>query len=243
MKFLNYNELDLAQKEQYNKVVNASFPDIILQSEIVKHCWAKVESYFPEYQRIWVDEQDLIVGIINTIPIFWNRTLESLPAEGWDWLMQKGIQDYENKIKPNILGGLQIILTKEHQGKGLSKLMIAEGKKLLQNNHFDNFIIPIRPTLKHQFPQMAMEDYLNYKVKNKTYDPWIRTHEKSGAQIISVCENSMNVKGDVSFWEKLTHKKIVETGFYEVRGALSPVRIDVKNNMGEYREPNIWLYY
>ena len=158
-------------------------------------------------------------------------------------MVKKGIYDFETKKKPNALGGLQVIITKAFLGQGFSKVIIAEGKKRIAQFGLSQLIIPIRPTFKHKYPQMEMEEYIGLKKNEQVYDPWIRTHIKGGAKIIKVCKNSMNVKGDLNFWKRLIGKELTSSGMYKVNGALNPVRIDLENQSGEYREENIWIHY
>lgn len=238
-----FSDLNDALFEQYKSSVYSSFPKVIFQSEVVKHCWPSIEKYFPEFQLFLVDDNERLIGFINTMPIFWDRPIDDLPDDGWDWLVKKGIVGFENGIKPNCLGGLQIIVAKDQLGKGYSKILIAEGKKLMERFGFENFIIPIRPTFKSKYPEMKMDDYINFKPEGKTYDPWIRTHLSSGAEIIKVCYNAMNITGDISYWEDLMSQKIIKTGNYIVDGALNPVRMNLENDIGEYREANIWINY
>ena len=242
-KFLDYNQLTLDLRKQYLDCVSTAFPQIILESELVKNLWVKVESYFPNYQRSFIKENNKLMGVVNTIPFYWYKDLNDLPNDGWDWLMKKGIHDFENNIKPNSLGGLQIILTKENQGKGFSKLLIAEGRNIQKRNNLTNFVIPIRPTFKYKHPKMLMNDYINLKQNNKIFDPWIRTHVKSGAKVLKVCSNSMNVHGNVKMWEALAHKRIAKSGGYIIEGALNPVTVNVAEDYGEYREENVWIFY
>lgn len=243
MDHLTFSELNETQITQYRNAVNAAFPEIILRSRVMKNYWSKLEEYFPFTQIFMVDSDGNLIGFMNTVPVFWNKSLKELPDDGWDWLLRKGITGFEKGQQPNTLGGLQIIVTKAHQGKGFSKKLIAEAKKVVEKIGYKNFIIPIRPTFKHRHPEMKMPDYINLKKDNKIYDPWIRTHLKSGAKIISVCSNSMNISGDIPFWEDLLNQKINTSGRYLATGALNLVTIDVEKNHGEYREDNIWIAY
>jgi len=220
-----------------------AFPEVILRSQIIKDYWGKLEKCFPQSQIFIIDENKNLIGFMNAIPLFYDLPLTELPDEGWDWLMKKGIKDFENNLMPNTLGGLQIIVTKEYQGKGYSKLLISRGKQLKEILGLKNFIIPIRPILKHKYPKEKMKDYMNLRENGEIFDPWIRTHIKSGAEIIKVCTNSMNVTGDINFWEQLLYKKIFHSGTYEIKGALNLVSIEIENNYGEYKEENIWVYY
>ena len=237
------SDLNQTLFEKYKSTVYSSFPKVIFQSEVVKHCWPTLEKYFPEFQLFLIDGNQKLIGFINTIPIYWNKPLGDLPDDGWDWLVQNGIAGYENGVKPNCLGGLQIIVQKDQLGKGYSKLLIAEGKKIMERSGFENFIIPIRPTFKSKYPEMDMEEYINFKQGEKIYDPWIRTHNSSGAKIIKVCPRSMYIKGDLKYWEGLMNSKIKKSGYYIVEGALNPVWMDVENSSGEYNEANIWISY
>ena len=241
--FLSFDELSSAHVEQYKNLVGEAFPEIVSKSEVVSTCWKKVERYFPEYQRFLIDNRNFVAAFVCTLPFYWNQRLDELPDDGWDWLMRKGIEDFENSITPNFLGGLQIVISRTNRGKGLSKRLISEGKRIKQDKGLTYFVLPIRPTFKHKFPQMPMREYIQYKEDERVFDPWIRSHLKSGARMIRVCTNSMNVRGNIEFWEDLKNEKITTSGMHEVEGALNPVFIDIESNSGEYREENIWIYY
>ncbi len=242
-KYLTFSDLDDHLLKQYRKAIALAFPEIIINSQITKKYWDRLEKYFPQTQLFIVSEDNNLIGFMNAIPVFWDQPLIDLPNEGWDWLVKKGINDFENKVSPNSLGGLQIIVTKEYLGKGYSKLLIAKGKNVRENLGFKNFIIPIRPILKHKYPEMKMKEYMSLRENNIIMDPWIRTHIKSGAKIIKVCKNSMNVTGEINFWEGLLKNKIRKSGTYKVEGALNLVTINLEDNYGEYREENIWINY
>ncbi|NND05233.1 MAG: hypothetical protein HKN87_02535 [Saprospiraceae bacterium] len=239
--FLDFSQLDGDLLNQYRYVFNHAFPEVIFQSEVVGSCWTKVEQYFPDFQRILIGSAGQLIGFINTLPLKLDVELGNLPAEGWDWLMQKGISDFEDGSDPNCLGGLQVVVAKEHQGKGFSKTLIVEGQRIQRQLQFRNFIIPIRPTLKHKHPKVSMLNYLKKQENDKIYDPWIRTHVKTGAKIIGVCSKSMHIQAKLSYWEKLLDQRITETGDYQIPGALNLVRIDIETGHGEYLEENIWI--
>jgi len=243
IKYKSLDQLTSKQLEQYRETVQSAFPPIILNSELIINSWAKIETYFPKHQIYALDTNDDVIGFANTIPFYWDQAASNLPNDGWDWLVRKGISDHESKVQANSLGGLQIIVSKQFLGQGYSKILIGAAKQLKENYNYENLLIPIRPTLKHQHPSMPMIEYIEYKKNNKIYDPWIRTHIKSGASIVKICHNSMNVKGPIEFWEKLYESKIEKSGPLLVKGALSPVHIDLDNNLGEYQEPNIWISY
>jgi hypothetical protein len=243
MRFLHLSELEEPQVLQYRSAIAAAFPAITQHSDIIKNYWERIENYFPEQQVFMLDASDDILGFINTIPFSWEKNLDQLPDEGWDWMVRKGISDYDKQIKPNCLGGLQVIIPKEHQGKGYSKRIISRLKEHVSTSSFQYFVIPIRPTFKNRHPEIKMADYLHLRENDKIYDPWIRTHLDSGAKIIKVCPRSMEIAGDLSFWKTVVQSTIEKSGFYQAEGALNPVEIIVEKNYGIYLEENIWIYY
>jgi len=71
------------------------------------------------------------------------------------------------------------------------------------------------------------------------YDPWIRTHERLGAEILSPAPKSMTVRGTREEWEEWTDLQFPEDGDYIVPGALVPVHFE--GGRGTYVEPNVWM--
>ena len=242
-KFLKLNRLNTAQKAQYNDAISKAFPQIILESQVIKKNWPKLENYFPEYQLFLISKNGQLIGFINAIPFQFQDSLNELPENGWDWMFEKGITDFENNIEPNYLGGLQVIVRSEYQKLGYSKQILNHVKNNFRSSNFLNLVIPIRPIKKHEFPKMPMLTYLSLKYKDEIYDPWIRTHLNGGAQLIKICKRSMTMKGNIEFWETMLNRKINKSGKYQLKGALELITIDLENNTGEYVEPNIWIKY
>ena len=81
------------------------------------------------------------------------------------------------------------------------------------------------------------------RADNLSFDPWLREHVRNGGEIIRVCQKSMQIEGTVHEWENWTNKKYPGNGDYIVAGALTPISIDTKKNIGEYIEPNVWILY
>lgn len=242
MLFKNLSELTTAQKKEYGLAVQAAFPPIIQQSAIIKKYWAEIERSFPDHQLFAYNDKEELLGIINSIPFNWNDSLDNLPDRGWDFIVEKGIEDKHKKRKPNTIGGLQIIVPHAHRGKGYSKFLIAELKELKIRKEYENLVIPIRPTLKHNHPQMKMQEFLLEKKDGWHVDPWIRTHIKCGGEVIKVCEQSMFIEADLGFWSSISTVPLIN-GFNIIQGALNPVYIDMEKKRGEYIEENIWIKY
>lgn len=242
-RFVSLEKLNPDQKKQYKQAIADAFPAVITESNTIKKYWDKIEKNFPEYQQFLLSPNKDLVGFINLVPIQYNGFLDDLPNRGWDWMVEKSISDFQNNNRPNNLGGLQIIVREEYQKQGYSKVILNHAKELLKLHGFKQLLIPIRPTRKHEFPEMEMLDYIKLKENQRIFDPWIRTHLKAGAEIIKVCNQSMTMQGDIKFWEKILNIPNLETGRYQLTGALNLVSIDRENDYGCYIEPNIWIKY
>jgi GNAT superfamily N-acetyltransferase len=244
---MKYKIDTLINNKEYGKkhrnITKDVWTKVMQNSKVADKCWPKLEKYFPEYQIYFISDENEVMGFSNTIPFFWDKKLELLPDEGWDWLIQKGISDYENKVTPNCLGGLQVAVAKEYQRQGLSKIIINTAKELSKKKNFKFFIIPIRPTLKHKYPLIDMENYIKWTKDGRVFDPWIRAHIDCGAKIIKVCRKSMTYTGTVKEWEEWSGLEIIDSGKYIVEGIVNPVKIDIEEDCGVYYDENIWIYY
>jgi GNAT superfamily N-acetyltransferase len=174
-----------------------------------------------------------------TFPIYWNGNINDLPA-GFDEAIETIIE--EDK-KPNTLCGLAVVISKEHLGKGISSKIINNLKKLAKSYGYSNLILPVRPTLKSQYPTISMDNYINWEKDNLPFDPWLRVHIKIGGEILKVASPSMIVRGTVSDWQRWTGMYFGESNKYIIQGALNPVNIDLENDLGEYIESNIWVLH
>lgn len=224
-----------------NEITLELWPEFMLHDPVSSN-WSQLFDFFPGFQ-FSLELAGEIIGTANSIPIYWEKPLANLPEEGWDWVFQKGFKDRENQLKPNTLAGLQIAVNKKYQGKGVSSLVLKEMLEIARENRFKNVVIPIRPSLKSQYPLIPIDNYLNWKREKdgQPFDPWLRVHLRAGGEIIKVCHKAMYIPGSIKDWENWTGLKFKESGEYIIKGALNPVKMDLENDNGEYIEPNIWI--
>lgn len=219
------------------------WPEFMLHDPVSNNNWLKLFELFPEYQ-ISLKVDDEIVGVANCISYYWNKTFKDLPERGWDWVFEKGISDKTNGIKANTFNGLQIAVAKDHQGKGISSIILKEMIKIAHNNDFKHVTIPIRPSLKSKYPLTSIDNYIKWEREDGlTYDPWLRVHTRAGGEIIKPCHEAMYIPGTVAEWEEWTGLKFFESDDYIIPGALNPVKIDIEKDIGEYVEPNVWILH
>ena len=221
-----------------NKLHSGPWPVFLSEDLSVKKYWQRLYQVYPEYQLLFRINSKY-VGVANSAPIYWNGNIDDLPA-GFDEAIETIIE--ENK-KPNTLCGMAVVISKEYLGKGISSKIINNLKKLAKSYGYSNLILPVRPTLKSQYPTISMDNYINWEKDNLPFDPWLRVHMKIGGKILKVAKPSMIVRGTVSDWQRWTGMYFGESNKYTIQGALNPVNIDLETNVGEYIEPNVWVLH
>ena len=102
----------------------------------------------------------------------------------------------------------------------------------------------MRPSLKHRYPLTPIERYIEWRREDGLlFDPWLRAHERLGAEILGIAEDSLVSVGSVADFEEWCGLQFPESGDYVVEGALVPVEIDREHDRGVYREPNVWMQH
>lgn len=234
------NQLDLT-----DPFTEKAWPQFMLHDSVANTNWAKLFELFPEYQFTFRDtENDEIVAIANSIPLSYKKEFDSFPQEGWDWVLQKGMDDFNNNIPPTIMSVLSIVITPNYQGKGISTLVLQEMRKIGMRKKYSHFIAPVRPNMKTLYPLIPIEEYIHWKNSDeKQFDAWLRVHESIGGTIVKVCHKAMKITGTVSEWEEWAKMQFPATGTYIVKGALVPITINREKNEGLYIEPNVLVVH
>ena len=156
---------------------------------------------------------------------------------GWRDALPNGF----GAAEPDRLCALAILIDPDHQGGGLSRVMLEHMRGLAAARGWDLFA-PVRPTLKHRYPLTPMERYMHWRRDDGLlFDPWLRSHERVGAELVGMAPDSLVSEGTVAELEEWCGLEFPESGSYVVEGALVPVEIDREADHGSYREPNVWM--
>jgi hypothetical protein len=176
-----------------------------------------------------------------SIPFAWDGTVAGLPA-GWDVVVAQGLRDRDQGRPPTALSALAVTVAPDRLGHGLSPLVIEALKRAATRGGLGSFVAPVRPAAKSAYPLTPMERYVRWtRPDGAPFDHWLRTHWRLGATVLRVCPESTVVKADVASWERWTGMPFPDTGPYVVPGALVPVEIDRRLDLGRYVEPNVWV--
>ena len=219
------------------------WPEFLYHDPLLERLFNRVLSEDAEFQfYVWDDELEAVVGVGNAVPATWDGQAESLPDGGVDAVVEARFAD--EAATPNVLCALQILIAPECRGQALSSRMIQRMAEIGRTHGLDTLIAPVRPNLKHSYPLTPIERYIEWRrVDAMLLDPWLRTHERLGAEFAKVAPESMRIPGTVSQWEEWTELAFPESGSYVVPGALVPVEIDRDRDEGLYVEPNVWMVH
>lgn len=219
------------------------WPEFMFHDGVADRLWDRLEGTFADYQTLWFDARDCVVGVGNTLPLVWDGLVEHLPI-GWDDAFERAVSDFDAGRVPNTLCAIQATVDRALQGKGLSRMVLQGMRQRAAQANFAALIAPVRPLWKSQYPLMPMERYMRWtQADGAPFDPWLRTHWRLGARLIKVAEPSMLIEGTIAAWEDWTKLRFLESGAYVIPGALNPITIDVENDRGVYIEPNVWMQH
>ncbi len=203
--------------------------------------WDRLFTDFADFQIVFVDGEGRAIAAGNSVPLYWDGSLQGLPG-GVGTTLKRAIEGLESECEPNVASALLALVSPEGQGRGLSGVVLREMKRAAAGRGLRTLIAPVRPTLKHRYPLTPMSRYAEWRREDGLpFDPWLRVHERLGAEFLKVAPKSMTVTGSVSEWESWTGMSFPESDTYVIPGALQPVEMDLDRDLGTYEEPNIWM--
>jgi hypothetical protein len=207
------------------------WPPFMSEDPVVSAFWPRLYDVFPDFQ-LWVVDGKRTIGYACTVPVSWDGVPEQ---RGLDWALSNG-----QAGAPTTLCAVVAGLIPQYRGRGVSGPLLRRMASLGTAHGFDAMIAPVRPTWKERYPLTPIDRYALWRREDGFhYDPWIRAHERVGAEVLSPAPRSMTVPGSREQWEAWTGLQFPEDGEYIVPHALAPVRFE--NGTGTYVEPNVWM--
>jgi GNAT superfamily N-acetyltransferase len=214
---------ELRALDSYARLRDA-WPRFLLNDAVSNEHWHRLFDEFADFQFCAVEGGEVVAEGCS-IPV------AGLPA-GWrDAFLSEG--------EPDRLCALQVLVDRRRQGEGLSRPMLEHMRGLAAARGWTLWA-PVRPTRKADYPLIPIERYAAWRRGDGLlFDPWLRTHERLGAEVHSIAEGSMRIRGSRAEWEDWTGMEFRGPGSYVVPGALVPVELDAGG--GLYVEPNVWM--
>jgi hypothetical protein len=226
--------------EQVTAVFRPLWPEFIFHDPISNKYTGRVEAYFPQYDVLLLDEDEVVTGGWG-VPIQWDGTSASLPG-GYDGALISAVTGHENSVPPDTLCVMAAAVKPGRQGGALAGKALTALRERATASRLQRMIAPVRPTLKSRYPLTPMENFARWARSDGLHlDPWIRAHQRLGASILGPAPRSMIISGTVAEWEDWAKMAFPETGKYIVPDALDPVDIDRARDRGTYAETNLWM--
>jgi hypothetical protein len=243
-RFLQPDEL-IKYRDATIQLARDSWPQFMWQGAAVKDHWGEFFERFRKYQSVLLDESEsLVVAVGHSLPFRWDQDLADLPEEGWDWVIEKAVQDNKNGVATNILAAVFVGVHEEYKKHGLSRSILLSFQPTARAHGFENLVIPVRPNEKPNYPLIGIDDYISWKNEaGMPFDAWLRIQVRAGGKFIKVCHRSKTVRGSRAEWELWTGMKFPQSGRYIVSGALEPMEMDIEKDEGIYIEPNVWTLH
>ncbi len=213
-------------------------PEYNNHGDVLDRYWDRLLDERPDFQFHLVGDGGEILGRARSIPIRWDGTVEDLPA-GIDGAIARGFDEGD----ANVLCALVIMIPPPLQGHGVSgRARSRRWSRSLAAMDSGALIAPVRPSWKVRYPLVPIEQYAGWRrADGLLFDPWMRVHERLGAQVLKPEPRSLQITGTVAEWEEWTEMAFPASGDYWFPGGLATVRIDRDEDRGSYWEPNVWM--
>ncbi|MGD0713299.1 MAG: hypothetical protein ABSB24_03825 [Gaiellaceae bacterium] len=222
-----------AEHPELREALPSMWPEFMRHDPVVETFWERLYEVYPDFQ-LWLVDTDAreTIGYACTLPVRWDGVPQ---PRGIDWAMSNGAAG-----EPTTLCAIVAGVVPAHRGQGLGGVVLGRMVGLAAAHSFDCVIAPVRPTRKEHYPLIPIERYVRWRREDGyMYDPWMRTHERLGAELLEPAPRSLTITGSRDEWEGWTDLQYPEDGDYIVPGALVPVHFE--DGRGTYVEPNVWM--
>lgn len=182
----------------------------------------------------------MLIAFIQEVHVEVDLTQGKLPDSGWRFSIQNAAQ---TSVK-NCVSLVEASVDFKFRGHGLPKLLLQKAKHEAIAKGFRTLIAPVRPGAEAKFPRETMKAYCTRQTPDqRIYEPWLRAHIESGGVMTNICHNSVLVRASLTNWRDWTGLSLEQSGREVISGALAPLEVNLEENLGLYREPNVWVKY
>jgi hypothetical protein len=239
---------DPAMAGRIQDLVDRVWPNFVTESDAPKghplpFDWYGINRRWPHLQIALIDPVDGgLVGACNALTLAFDAPLETLPDEGWNWVMHQAVLDLEAGRTPTLGCGLSVTIDPSRRGRQLSSVALRAMKMLVQETGVNRFVVPVRPITKARYPITPMDEFIKWKnAEGLPLDPWMRVHVRLGARIIKPANRSQPLAASVARWEKWLDLPLPASGDYVAPGLLAPLHVDREADEAVCWEPNVWM--
>ena len=218
------------------------WPEFIFHDPIPPQYMSRVHDYFADLDILVLIDGHVAAGGWG-VPFAWDGTVADLP-EGYDAALVQSVEDREAGRTPRALSFMAAAVHPDHDSRGLATEVLRALVERATDAGMVHVVAPVRPTWKHRYPQVPMSDYATWvRDDGLSIDPWVRTHQRLGANILMVAPDSMVIPGTVAQWEEWAQMAFPVSGSYVVPDALNLLEVDREADSAVYREENLWMQH
>jgi GNAT superfamily N-acetyltransferase len=211
-------------------------PEYNNHGDVLNRYWGRLTEELPDFQFTLLDDGEPIARG-RSIPVRWDGTLDDLP-DGIDGAIARGFDEGG----ADVLCALIVAVARSRQGQGVSREGLRAMLAIARRHGLTALIAPVRPNWKDRYPLTPIERYASWRrADGLLFDPWMRVHERLGAEILKPEPQSLRITGSVAEWEEWTEMAFPESDDYVFPGGLTTVAIDREADVGRYWEPNMWM--
>jgi GNAT superfamily N-acetyltransferase len=226
--------------EQAGAAFREKWPEFIFHDAVAPVYMPRVEEYFARYNIFVLDDGAVVAGGWG-VPFAWDGAVEHLP-DGYDAALAQAVEGREAGTPATTLSFMAAAVARSHDRRGLASVVLEELTRRAVEDGLVHVVAPLRPTWKHRYPLVPMAEYAVWvRDDGLSVDPWIRTHQRMGAEVLGPAPRSMVIEGNVAEWETWADMAFPVSGDYVVPDALNLVHVDRERDRAVYVEENLWV--
>jgi GNAT superfamily N-acetyltransferase len=229
--------------EQISQLFGDGWPPFITADQVAKQHIGEVRRLFADLELVLVDADGVLVAAGWAVPIRWDGEPTHLPGGYTDSLVL-AVKGHEQGDRANTLVIMAAQVHPRRRGQGLAGELLTALRRLAGERDWHHVIAPVRPTLKSRYPLTPIERFASWvRADGSVLDPWLRTHQRLGAEVVATAPRSQTMTGTVEQWEAWAGMRLPDTGDYVIPDGLSTLHVDRDNDRGTYIEPNVWMQH
>lgn len=187
------------------------------------------------------DHDERLAGAAWGVPIAWDGDTDHLPR-GYSDTLVRALADHDRGTASDTLVICAAQVHPSHARTGAAAHLLGHLVQAAAARGLHRVIAPLRLTGEHQYPLIPVETYARWRrADGEAFDPWLRTHERMGAQLLSTTPASQSFVASVEQWRTWSGLALPGSGAHVIEGALAPLHVDLEEGTGRLDEPGAWV--
>lgn len=226
--------------EQLEALFAGGWPAFIQTDAVAAQHVPTVRERFSDLEVVLLQDGVLVAAAWG-VPISWDGTSSDLPR-GYSDALIRSVAGHQCSASADTLVLCAAQVRPDVERSGLARAVLRGLIDVGQRAGLSQVVAPLRPTLKHRYPLIPIEEYVRWTRPDGTaFDPWLRTHLGMGGRLLGTSPASQVFTGTVEQWQGWSNLALPGDGAYVVPDALSPLHVDHEHNQGTCTEPTIWV--